>query len=232
MDSQKETFIKHLIAAGGIIQSACDSAGIPRSRYYSWRKKDPEFRTRAEEVQEMQIDFVESKLIQQIKLGDTTAIIFYLKTKGRMRGYNERYNPKDDDESLLLAEESESVMRSNIARRVKSKKAYLIKLLREQGKYTEELSMQATVTAQLMVRTEVLAEEILSDDHHAIEIEISREGNERKSINPKERLYLEFARQCQKALQALGMNVDAKERKSDNDSFGEFLKDFNKSLED
>ena len=86
--------------------------------------------------------------------------------------------------------------------------------------------MQVTITAQLLVRTEILAEEVLAEEHEAVNVEISREGNERKAISPKEKLYLDFVQQSQKALRALGMNTDAKERKTDNDVFNEFLKEF------
>ncbi|MEF2920033.1 MAG: hypothetical protein U0O22_06120, partial [Acutalibacteraceae bacterium] len=43
-----------------------------------------------DEINEATLDFVESKLLENIKKGEVTSIIFYLKTKGRNRGYQEK----------------------------------------------------------------------------------------------------------------------------------------------
>jgi hypothetical protein len=43
----------------------------------------------------MTIDFAESQLHKQIKEGSTAATIFFLKTKGKQRGYVERIEHKD-----------------------------------------------------------------------------------------------------------------------------------------
>ena len=114
-------------------------------------------------------------------------------------------------------------------KKVRNKKQYIIRLLKKQGKYSPELSLQVGLVAQLLVRIETLAEEIFSEDYTTVNVEYSREGNPRELLNPKDRLYLELVKQAQAALKALGMNTDAKERKTDNDSFSDFMQEFNNS---
>lgn len=82
--------IKALDQFKGIVKSACAKAGIDRSTHYMWMKKDQEYKQRVEMVHENAIDIVESKLFDRIEADDTTSIIFYLKTKGKKRGYVER----------------------------------------------------------------------------------------------------------------------------------------------
>lgn len=240
-EDRKAMFIDNLKASGGIICVACASTGINRSTYYRWKESDKEFADAVGEIMDAQVDYVESKLMELINAHDTTATIFYLKTKGKKRGWTEKQQPivaintePQPDTSLpsLPAPEEAKAAKMTITKRIKNKKDYIVRLLKQQGKYTAELSMQVTITAQLLVRTEILAEEVLAEEHEAVNVEISREGNERKTISPKEKLYLDFAQQSQKALRALGMNTDAKERKTDNDTFGEFLKEFSEDSEE
>ena len=87
---KKLSFLSALKASKGIIQTACDACGITRAMFYRWRDGDSDFKAKYDEVNEGQIDKVESKLLSKIDDGDTTAIIFYLKTKGKSRGYSER----------------------------------------------------------------------------------------------------------------------------------------------
>lgn len=224
MESKKIEFLDELAKGYGIIATACERAGVGRSTYYRWRDSDAEFRERADEITETQVDFVESKLLQQINDGDTTAIIFYLKTKGKKRGYNEKAaQPQQQVQpSVALPVAASAADSKKIAMKVRSKKAYIVKLLKEQGKYTAELIYQVEITAQLLVRAEMLGDEILADGHKAVNVEYSREGNERITINPKEKLYLEVLEKGQKALRALGMNTESKERKTDSDGFSDF----------
>lgn len=235
MEARKEKFIENLKKAGGIISTACENTGVSRSTYYRWTREDAEFREKSEEVQEMQIDYVESKLMNLINSGDTTATIFYLKTKGKKRGWTEKVQlqPVQQEPQVQPAAQLPSPkqdtpdIRQIIEKRIKHKKDYIIRLLKKQGKYTAELSMQVTVVAQLLVRTDTLAEQIFSPGHQAVKVEYSREGNEREIVSQKERLYLDYLGQSQKALRALGMNTDARERKVDNDDkFNEFMDTF------
>jgi hypothetical protein len=74
----------------GIVTTACLAVGCNRETYYSYRNSDPEFKEKTEAIGDVALDFVESSLFKQIKAGDGAPTIFYLKTKGRNRGYIER----------------------------------------------------------------------------------------------------------------------------------------------
>ena len=227
MEEKKEKFLEALTQSRGIISTACEAIGVCRGTYYRWYNADPEFKEKVEEITETQVDFVESKLIQAIDRGDITATIFYLKTKGKKRGYNEKAQPKAPAPLPVVATlpppEPTDEDTKRIAAKVKSKKAYIVKLLKEQGKYTAELTYQVNITAKLLVRADILGDEIMAGGHRAVNVEYSREGNERKTIDPKEKLYIELLEKGQKALRALGMNTESKERKADNDEFNDFL---------
>jgi hypothetical protein len=88
--SKKETFIKALKNNLGHISNACKAANIHRQTYYSWIDKDEQFKQNCDDVSEGLIDLVESKLLENINNNDNTCIIFFLKTKGKSRGYIEK----------------------------------------------------------------------------------------------------------------------------------------------
>ena len=90
MELKKRAFIQAFRQTLGVIAKACSEAQISRQTYYNWLESDKEFKREVEEINEEAIDFAENALKKQIQEGDTTAIIFYLKTKGKGRGYIER----------------------------------------------------------------------------------------------------------------------------------------------
>jgi len=86
-NSRKKAMLEALKLSLGVVSTAVKQVGIDRTTHYSWMEQDEEYRKAVEDINEMAIDFVESKLFQAINNGSETAIIFYLKCKGKKRGY-------------------------------------------------------------------------------------------------------------------------------------------------
>lgn len=72
------------------VTATCKALGINRTTFYNWRKRSEKLDAMLEEVEESIIDYAESKLVEHIQEGDTTCLIFFLKTKGKKRGYVEK----------------------------------------------------------------------------------------------------------------------------------------------
>lgn len=87
---KKNAIIQALEKSLGVVTSACKQVGIGRTTFYEWLNNDPEFAKQVAEIQNVALDFAESQLHKQIGDGSTSATIFYLKTKGKNRGYIER----------------------------------------------------------------------------------------------------------------------------------------------
>lgn len=91
----KEAFIKSY-KEHKTISAACEAANISRRTYYDWKEQDEEFAQAIIEVDEARIDYVENKLFENIDGNKTNEILFYLKTKGKNRGYVERQEHQID----------------------------------------------------------------------------------------------------------------------------------------
>ena len=86
----KKAIIEALEKSLGVVTTACKIVGIDRTTFYRYLKDDADFAKEVQDIENIAIDFVESQLFKQIKEGNTTATIFYLKTKAKKRGYVER----------------------------------------------------------------------------------------------------------------------------------------------
>ena len=86
----KKNLLEALEQSLGIVTTACKIVGCARSTFYKYYKDDQDFKASVDELENLTLDFVESKLHKQIENDNTTATIFYLKTKGKKRGYIER----------------------------------------------------------------------------------------------------------------------------------------------
>ena len=89
---KKETLLEALENSLGIVSTACNRTGISRSSFYKWYKEDEEFRKKVDEIDNIKLDFVETKLFKNIENEKEKSIIFYLQHKGHKRGYIQKQN--------------------------------------------------------------------------------------------------------------------------------------------
>lgn len=109
---QKANFINELKARLGLIQLTCEATGISHDTVRNWARTDPEFLAATTNIGEYTLDVVEQKFLSAIvEKGDITAMIFYLKTKGKQRGYSQRVEltgagggPIESETTLKIAE--------------------------------------------------------------------------------------------------------------------------------
>ena len=87
-----EDIIAVLNSAGGIISTAAKKLGCARQTIYNRIESSKTVATAREEIDASNIDLAEDQLLTAIKEGHLTAVIFYLKTKGKHRGYSERHD--------------------------------------------------------------------------------------------------------------------------------------------
>lgn len=113
-EQNKKTLLLALEKSLGVITTACKNAGLSRTQCYQWLKEDPQFKAAVDEITEVSLDFGESqlhRLMQGYTIPDTkiflnsdtkepievpiikhvgpdaTSVIFFLKTKGKARGF-------------------------------------------------------------------------------------------------------------------------------------------------
>jgi hypothetical protein len=90
-NTKKEAMFEALEKSLGIVSTACqDGRYIDRQTHYAWLKSDEEYKSAVNSIQDGVLDFAESHLYKLVKEGNPAATIFFLKTKGKKRGYIER----------------------------------------------------------------------------------------------------------------------------------------------
>ena len=89
-DTKKAAMLEALEKSLGIVSTACKMVDISRQTHYAWLKSDEEYKKAVDSIQDGVLDFAESHLYKLVKEGNPAATIFFLKTKGKKRGYIER----------------------------------------------------------------------------------------------------------------------------------------------
>ena len=111
---QKDALLDQLTKCP-IIQVACERTSVGRATYYSWRTNDESFCEIADkalkEGRKFISDIAESQLIQKIKEGNMTSIIYWL--KNNCKRYSERFTDElDVAVPSLPPEQREQLMRA------------------------------------------------------------------------------------------------------------------------
>lgn len=112
-EQHKKAIIEALESSLGVITTACKKVGVGRTTFYGWLEDDLEFKESVNDIQNIALDFVESQLFKQIKESNTTATIFYLKTKGKKRGYIERIEQDHTTKGTLNINERVNIKFTN-----------------------------------------------------------------------------------------------------------------------
>jgi len=86
----KEQVIEAIKRSRGFISQAAKILKCTNATIYNYKERFPEVEEAIKEERESLLDFAESKLLENINNNDNAAIIFYLKTQGKHRGYSER----------------------------------------------------------------------------------------------------------------------------------------------
>jgi hypothetical protein len=99
-----ERFAVAFQATFGNVTQACIAADISLPTYYLWRQRYPEFKEMIDglNVDDVFVDWVETRLMSKIKAGDTASIIFALKTKGRKRGWEEKLPEQNNQPQVVF----------------------------------------------------------------------------------------------------------------------------------
>ena len=89
-DNTALRIIEAIKQSDGLLTDAAKKAHVGYTTLWRYTKDYPSVEQAVKEAKETMLDFAESKLYVNIKAGDNTAIIFFLKTQGKARGYIER----------------------------------------------------------------------------------------------------------------------------------------------
>jgi hypothetical protein len=112
-----------LTKSGGFVSYAAKMLGIAHSSLRERILRHPELQKVQKEVSDSYLDMAEHSLVKKVKDGDLGAICFFLKCKGKERGYVERTESENKNSntnvnietpaSLLSSEQLERIVNAS-----------------------------------------------------------------------------------------------------------------------
>lgn len=100
IDYHKAALLEALEDNYGIVARACQQVKITRDQYYAYYNEDPEFKKKADQTMEICLDLAEGKLIDKIQEGSEKSIHFFLKYRGKSRGYTDAVDITSNGKSI------------------------------------------------------------------------------------------------------------------------------------
>ncbi len=106
----------------GNVTASCLFADITRMTFYRWMSSRSRVNLRfqkkilAVRPFERQLDLAEAALMRRIALGDTAAITFLLRTKGKERGYGDQRQELEFELTLRAVQRIENIITQQISR--------------------------------------------------------------------------------------------------------------------
>lgn len=88
-EQYKKKLLEALQVSLGIVTPACKAVGVSRETFYKYYRGDEVFKKAVDDINEITLDFAENQLLTKIKEGSERSILFYMKYRGRKRGYND-----------------------------------------------------------------------------------------------------------------------------------------------
>ena len=113
-NTNKKKVLDALEKSLGIVTLACKNSNVSRTQFYKWVNEDVEFSQDVEDMNNIALDFAESSLHKQIGSGVPSSTIFYLKTRGKDRGYIERQEITGADGAPLIESEQDRLDRIEV----------------------------------------------------------------------------------------------------------------------
>ena len=117
---KKDAMLQALTSSLGNVTEAAEKIGIRRETHYAWLKDDAEYSAAVTSLKNVALDFAESQLKKLMEGAErqalthdgevvtikdapnTSAVIFYLKTQGKQRGYIERQELSTEIKSINI----------------------------------------------------------------------------------------------------------------------------------
>jgi len=117
---KKDAMLQALTSTLGNVTDAAEKIGIARKTHYEWLKDDAEYSAAVASLKNVALDFAESQLKKLMEGAErqalthdgevvtikdapnTSAVIFYLKTQGKQRGYIERQELSTEIKSINI----------------------------------------------------------------------------------------------------------------------------------